>query len=207
MANDQTSSFLGSVPDENLYAAPKAEALDLSAEDFVGGRPAAIRRDSYRREKTIKRIAWINLVLAIVWFPAAIGSLFVLTLLSLRRAGIDIAPSIRLPASMPTGIELVAATVLHFSVFSFFVAGFYGLRTLKSWARWAMVGLALIVLFAGPSVAYFGGSALSVSTVVIGAGSCFLVGTVVYVLVSPPSGKVFTREYRDAVARTRGMRF
>ena len=198
--------FDGLEPDENLYAPPKAEFLEPSAADLAEGSPAAIRHAFYRREKTIKRIAWINLILAIVWFPAAVGSVLFLAISTLQRAGIDIPPAVRLPPTMPTGVGLMLLTAFHNGIFGLTVALFLGLRALRWWARWAMVGLASIVLLAEFVTAYFVRPGLSpLAAILVGVG--VLVAVIIYLLISFPSGMVFTREYRDAVARTRGMRF
>ena len=73
-------------PEPNVYAAPSVDFSD----PLAGSEIPSIRRAFYLRERASKGVAWVNLVLAIVWLPAAGGSLFFLTLSRLRNAGIDI---------------------------------------------------------------------------------------------------------------------
>ena len=132
----------GASPEENPYSSPQADLVEPGAADLAEGSAASIRRAFHRREKAIKRIAWTNLVLAIIWIPAASGSVSVLLLTSLRRLGIDIAPSVRLPDSLPGDSRLVILTAFHVGVFGLSIALLLGLRTLRSWTRWTMIALA-----------------------------------------------------------------
>jgi hypothetical protein len=193
--------------DENPYAAPGAEIRPYAAEELVDGGPVSIRRAFHRRERSIKRLAWVNLLVAILWLPAAAGSLFFLMLSTLRGAGVDIVPSLRLPPTLPTGGPLVAITAFHLGVFSLSIALLIGLRALRSWARWTMVGLASFLLVAGCLTAFLSRRSFALLLFDVAFAGCgLLLAAIIYVLVAPPSGKVFTREYRDAVAQTRGMR-
>jgi hypothetical protein len=190
---------------ENPYASPAADFGGPASGDLTDENALALRRGLFGRERAIRRLAWMYLLLAIVWIPAAVGSLFFLALSSLRRAGIDVAPAVRVPARLPTDPGLVILTLFHVGVLSLNIALFYGLRALRSWARWTTVALACAVLLTASVTAYFVRPGPGALAVIFGGGGA-LVCVIIYVLVSPPSGKLFTREYRDAVARTRGLR-
>jgi hypothetical protein len=203
MKND--SYFDDSEPAQNPYAAPAWETGGPAAGGLFEDGPEAIRRAYYRRERAIKRIAWINLGVAIVWLFPAVGSLIVLALAMLREIGADVAPSLDLPPIRPIGSSFTLLTLSNVGTLSLNVAMWYGLRTLRSWARWTVVGLASVLILMDLSLAVFVPLRFApVLVVLVGGG--FLIAVVIYVLISAPSGEVFTSEYRDAVARTRGMR-
>jgi hypothetical protein len=199
----QDRQFGDSDPDPNVYAAPSVDFSD----PLAGSELASMRRAFYLRERAIKGLAWMNLLLAIVWLPAACGSLFFLTLSRLRNAGIDIAPSVDLPATLPTDYRLVLLAVFHIGVFGLNVALFLGLRGQRSWARWTMVAVVCTVLVVEALAAYSVPSDRAPFAILFGV--CAAIGSgILYILLSAPSGEVFTRNYRDDVARTtRGMRF
>jgi hypothetical protein len=185
----------------NPYAAPSADLSELPAEADASA--VSLRRAHLGREKAVKRVAWLNLVLAIIWSPAAIGSLLVMAL-----SVFDLAGSERFfPPGLHPGLALAGLALFHGSVFSLNVALFLGLRRLRAWARWTMVGLAalslvvlcvyLVISFRGFETNWGWYLGTLVPWVLV-------VGAVFYVLLTPPSGIVFSREYQSAVARTRG---
>jgi hypothetical protein len=190
---------------ENPYAPPMADPRQNPPGEFGDSEAAAVRRELIGREKAIKRIAWINLILAIIWLPACITLLFSLLLVSLASLGFDLG-QVREPPVDERGWELVGLALFHTSFFSLFVALFSGLRRLRSWARWTTVVLILTlpvlfiatyaILHSPPRWLLFPLAAFVISVVVA-----------VYILVSPPSGRVFSREYRQVIAQTGGRRF
>ncbi len=192
---------------ENPYAPPAAR---LTSSELSDESARALRLAYLGREKAIRRVAWINLVCAIIWvFPTA-GSLIVVLLIGLRAMNADIAPSFDLPPPAPFGGVMGLVALANVCLLSFWIALFIGLRSLQSWARWTMVGLDVLVLFGVCFTAYGQIIGLAKPTIgdiavmVLTGGLC---GVVLTVLISPPSGKVFTKEYREAIARTRGMPF
>jgi hypothetical protein len=200
MTTDPSPSGSGNL--DNPYAPPRAELEEISAGDPADGSSLAVRRALRRREKAIKRVAWINLLGAFIWLPAAGGSLFFLVLDTFRASGADFVPSIESPPGLPTGGWLVLLTLFHVGIFSLFVTLFIGLRRLASWARWAMVGLASLVLFLVCLSHYWwltrSTNRLAPDVVIFVATP--LAAVVLYVLISAPSGEIFTRRYREAVA-------
>jgi hypothetical protein len=189
----------------NPYAAPLADLREPPAGAGALAGAAAIRRALIGREKAIKRLAWINLPLAVIWFPATVASLFSLVVTSLRELGFDLGAVREAPIDL-RGPALLGLALFHTGLFALYVALLFGVRGLRPWARWTMAGLYLVFLLLfviGYSLSSLPPRWVLVTLVVFAA----VVGGVLYVLISPPSGKVFSREYRKAVTQTRGMRF
>ncbi len=191
----------------NPYAPPSADLREPSvgASQAVDPEVIAIRRTFIGRERAIKRVAWINLVFAMIWLPVVGVSLFMLAVVGLKGFGFELRGFTEPPAHLQ-GWGLLFATVFHSVCFVLYLALLFGLRGLRTWARWTMVGLVLTVLFVflvGYSISF---SAPPWVFVALLAAALF-VAVVLYVLISPPSGRVFSRGYRQVVAQTRGMRF
>ncbi len=193
---------VGAPTQSNPYAPPSADLAELPA--GVDANAVAVRLAHLGRENAIKLIAWINLLVAVIWSPAAIGTVVLLVLTTLRVDGFErFFPPVPHP-----GLAIAGLTLFHGGAFSLNVALFLGLRRLRAWARWTMVGLAtvsLIVLCVYLFVAFNGAETnwkWYLGTLVTWG---LTVAAVFYVLLTRPSGAVFTREYRNVVARTRGL--
>jgi hypothetical protein len=194
---------------QNPYAPPATENARHASGEVSDESARALRRAHLGREKAIKRVAWINLVCAIIWVLPTVGSLIVLLLMALRAMSADIAPSLNLPPPAPYGGVFGLITLVNASLLSLWVALFLGLRSLQSWARWTMVAVAVLVLYGVCFNAYVRFAGLAKPSrgdapAMLLMGGVFAI--VLHVLISPPSGRVFTRQYREAVAKTRGMR-
>jgi hypothetical protein len=193
--------------DGNPYAAPSADFREVSADRLADDGAFALRRACYRREKWITRLAWTNAVGALIMLFPAVGSLVVEALATLRAIGADIAPSFDLP---PAGGSFGMLTLFNNATFSLCIALWFGLRALQPWARWTMVGLGSLVWFMVLVAACWvglGGAPLFSPLAVFLYAFLLLVSVGLYVLLSSPTEEIFTREYRDAVARTRWIRF
>ncbi len=85
-----------------------------------------------------------------------------------------------------------------------------GIALCAAWARWTMVALASLVLCAICVSAFWvlpgDRESLPFKCIVLGGG-VLLASVVLYVLLSAPSGRVFTREYRTVVELTRDIEF
>ena len=135
LAAKGTSVAANSSPDEsdlgsNPYGPPSVDLGDLASDTPAAGSPAAVRHALIRRERAVKRVAWICLLLAIVRLPAAGGSLFFLTLSTIRALGHE-PLNIDWPPAMPTGMVLARMTFRHVGFFALYVALLLGLRGLR----------------------------------------------------------------------------
>ncbi len=205
MTSDPESADLESR--ENPYAAP---AFERTSSEISDESARALRLAYLGRETAIRRVAWINLVCAILWVFPTVGSLLVVLLIGLRAMNADIAPSLDLPPPALFGGVMGLVAVSNVCLLGFWIALFIGLRSLQSWARWTMVGLDLLVLFGVCFIAcgqFIGLAKPTIGDIAVMNLTGGLFGFMLYVLISPPSGRVFTRLYREAVARTRGMAF
>jgi hypothetical protein len=186
----------------NLYAAPSVVFEESPARTVGQATIQQIRRTD-RRERSIKRLSWLNVLLAIIWLPAAVGTLGLSTLLTLKAIGFEIGND-KLPRGMPTGIIWVAITAFHVASFSLNVALVIGLRSLRPWARWTEFGLAIVSLivclaYAGYLVVNHKPWTWFFST---SAPAMVLIAAVIYLLLSRPSDIVFSKEHREFISRS-----
>ncbi|MGC8638391.1 MAG: hypothetical protein ACP5XB_00770, partial [Isosphaeraceae bacterium] len=135
----------GSEVPPNPYAAPAALPEQLCEPFDPHNIPPRLRLAYLDHERAITRLSWINFGLAVIWVPAAIGTVLMSALMLLRAVGID-PVSYQFPSNMPTGPLFLLLTVFHVGclVLNIFIG--VGLRRLRSWARWADVILVLIFL-------------------------------------------------------------
>ena len=186
--------------DVNPYAAPEAPiGAPLYALDAELAAAEATRRRYLTHETNVKSIGSLYQLVAILLFVALVGGAY------MYFAG-------------PRGeVSPVLQVTSGFYVLMFFVsvAMGYGLTRLQPWARWTAVALAGILL-----IFIFGIMLLAlVATTLQGAGSALAVGALVwsvpglilgfilYLLLSPKSGVVFSHEYKDVIARTPHIKY
>jgi hypothetical protein len=189
------------VPNSNPYTPPSGAVR----EQGVGSVEEELRNSfgpaEVRRARAIYGISWIGMFLLLLWIPVAMGSLGVFAIVAVLKLGFNTSP-VNVPASMPTSVAgLGALAFIHVSLATIFFATTLGLRRLRSWARWmavAMAALFAIVLCVGFVINEKSPGML----VAFGLGA-LLVATVLYVLLTPPSKVVFSKEYRHILEQVR----
>jgi hypothetical protein len=185
------------------YAPPRAEtdeAGDLT-DDLD---PQDIPLAYLDHARAIKRVSWVNFFLAVIWAPAAIGTLLMSALMVLRAVGID-PIDYQFPKDIPSGIAWVALTTFHIGCLALNIAIGIGLRRFQSWARWADIAIATFFLviclaYAGDVVLNQKPLAWLLMTSVPGMA---LSGLVLLTLLSPRSRRVFSSPYRELIAQYR----
>jgi hypothetical protein len=129
----------------NPYEPPLADLDEIPYTSEQGAHAEALRRAHVGWERAIKRVSWLNITLAFVWLPAALGTLAISALLILRQFGFDFG-GFEIPPTMPKGTAFVGLTVFHVGSFVLNIALVIGLRRFRPWARWTEVVLALVFL-------------------------------------------------------------
>jgi hypothetical protein len=176
-------------PEINPYAAPEAalggpDVGALSTADLAEAE--AVRRKHIAHETSIKAIGSLHML-------GAFGLLIALGFLafaSLSRSG----------AGVAVLVYVLVMTALNFAL------GF-GLRALRSWARWvdvALLGLSFLINVASYlyGVAQANGGPPAGRVVGMLIGSSIIPGYILYLLTSRKASVVFSPEYQDIIART-----
>jgi hypothetical protein len=102
----------GAEPPPDPYAPPTARRWKPDAPLDLNDLPAQLRLAYLDREMAIRRVSWINFGLAIIWIPAAIGTVLMSALLFLRAVGIN-PVRYHFPGKMPTVPIFLGLTVFH----------------------------------------------------------------------------------------------
>jgi hypothetical protein len=185
------------------YAPPHAETAepDGPVSDLD---PRRIPLAYLDRAHTIKRIGWVNFLLAIIWAPAAIGTSLMSLLMIVRALGLN-PVDYQFPRNMPTGIEWVALTIFHVGSFALNVAVGIGLRRLRPWARGVEIAFAIVLLlicltYACDVFVNRKPLALLLMTSVPGI---ILAGLGLLILLSPTTARIFSPPYRELIQRYR----
>jgi hypothetical protein len=187
------------------YASPGAESDGASAPRVASSMDLrSIPLACLDRARTIRRVAWVNFILAIIWAPAAIGTALMSALIVLRAIGVN-PVDYQFPADTPQGISWVALTTFHVGCFALNIAVGMGLRRLQPWARWAEVVIALLLLVV----------CLAYSAMVIlnhqpeewiwmtSVPGIALAGAGLWLLLSPTTASVFSVRYRESILHYR----
>ncbi len=182
----------------NPFEAPRAgigeEARYL---DMADNDAEMIRREHISHEASVKSIGSLNYLGAILCGFGTVG-------LALMAVGVfPIAPNQQNGVD-PAMQKYIFAGLAAFYLFLTILYGAigYGLTNLQTWARWTEV---VIISLALLYVAFATIGALMVNPV---AGLVFLLiggginGYILYLLVAPKSGVVFSKEYKEIIRKT-----
>ena len=99
-------------PSFDPYAPPRTEPGQAHYLSDRHADRALVRLAYLDHERAIRRVSWVNFVLAVVWTPAAVGTVLMLGLMLLRAVGID-PVSYRFPKDTPAVPEFLAMTAFH----------------------------------------------------------------------------------------------
>jgi hypothetical protein len=182
------------------YAPPRSESIQSGRPDSDVD-PRRIPLAYLDRALTIRRIAWANFFLAIIWAPAAIGTSLMTLLMIVRAMGLN-PVDYQFPRNMPTGIGWLALTAFHVGSFAFNLAIGISLRRFQPWARWMDVAIAIVVLilclaYAGDVLVNQKPLSLLLMTSVPGV---LVAGFGLLLLLSPTTARVFSSPYRERIA-------
>jgi hypothetical protein len=129
----------------NPYEPPSTDLEELPPVPDKDVHAQETRRAYLGREEAVKRLSWLNVLLAIVWLPATLRTLGFSAFFVLKTIGFDVG-GLQLPLGTPTGPALIVLTVFHVGCFILNVALVLGLRALQPWARWTELVVALVFL-------------------------------------------------------------
>ena len=142
-----------------------------------------------------------NFVLAVIWIPAAIGTVLMSGLMLLRAVGID-PVSYQFPGDMPSALVCLVLTAFHVGCLALNIGIGVGLRRFRPWARWAEVVVALLFLIL--CLAYIGDVLLNHKPLTwllfTSVPGLVVVALVLWTLLSPKSSVIFSERYRDQAA-------
>jgi hypothetical protein len=191
----------------NPYRPPSSDNEKIAA--IVPGEPndGATRRTYLARERTIRRLAWLNVALAIVWFPLVLATVAISFILLLGMLGLDFRRALPGMEAMPSDAfwPFLALAVFHGGCFALNIALAIGLRRLQPWARWIELVLAggflTLCLFSTAIEVVTHGTRSRIFMIQVPAA--ILSAWITCLLLSSRTRFVFTRHYREVVSRTK----
>lgn len=186
---------------DDPYAPPRTELEHAQSRLSQDADLDRLRCAYLDQETAIRRVSWLNFTLALVWMPAAIGTLLMSGLMLLRAVGID-PVNYQFPKDTPPGIGLLALTGFHVGCLVLNIVIWRELRRFRPWARWADGFLAIVFLFI--FLVYAGDVLINHKPlawlIMISVPGLAVSTLVLLTLFSPRSSVVFSKQYREIVA-------
>lgn len=177
------------LPELNPYAPPEASLGEAPAGSADLAEAEAIRRAHIAHETSIRSLGFLHLL----------GGVILLLLLATVVAATFGTPAGERRSAFLFGM---VAYVGFLTAINFALG--VGLRGLRPWARWTdAVLIILSLLFNLGSVAFQTARGTDLGSLVLGLlASALIPGYILYLLLSPRGGVVFSAEYQSVIART-----
>jgi hypothetical protein len=183
----------------NPYAAPVAAVGKPGGASGESGRAEEIRRAHIGHEASIRSIGSLYYLGAIFsGLGIILGILFATGVIPVRQQDEEVL------GGPVLGMILAAIYTVAFALN--FALG-YGLRALQNWARWTVVVLmapGLLFAFVMAVISALRNPLAGVLLLILGG---VIPAYIIYLLVSPKAGVIFSREYKEIIAQTAHVKY